>query len=1446
MGALPSDYLRAMRLTKQLEKKARETARSRLSAEKEISIVEGIIENAKKADVNVAEAEVLLTKSTEAMVDRDYMTAFEYAVSSKKKVEKIFFERASEILKSSRALFELTKKLKIDVGKQEELLKSAEAAVHSKNYVEAIALSKQSWEGCEKILYEHLSGTFSSAQSLIHFAKNRGEDVSAAEDLLSRARSAVEASEYEDALNYTKDCLDSIGSGIKKEIEGIIDEVNSTTRIAGEIGLSTSKIDELKGSIDSELERYDYERALNVAKKTKDEANKIIKKWVEDAIGSCESTFKEAEEINAEISKARSIFEKAKKAFENEEFEKAVGFIKNVKEDVKNAQFQRVFDVIDSSHPSFLAAKKAGMDISKTIGLLAKARKALKEEDYAQSLSLANKAEEMIKIDLEGYAKAEEEVKNLREYIANADDFGIDIASAQETIKKANIALQKNEFDNVFALCKKCKGEVDNAWGKKAVNMIGASSSLLPLAEKLNVDITDLNALIDKATTAVKAKDYENSIRFAEECREDIGNRISESIAELISTTQSTIDSAEEINIDEAKESLHQANSFLIEKNYEKAYKYITKGKKAIEKNARELAENSLKSLEKNIDIARERGTDVSPLEEQIKNAVDAMKQENYIDVLALTAQAQVDAKKITIKFVEEALSSSISDVADIKNLGIDISNLKEILKKAKTALAFANYDEVFELINKSNEEVERIKELKNKAYDSITSSAELIAEARKKGMDVAEVMETFHAAKSAYGLGEFNKSLTLSEKNRIETDKLIEEHDATTKIVSLQEKIELAEGLGREIPKIKEIFDSAKQALDAGSYKDSLRIADERDSEIAQMLQKEISNIISSSSSMVKEAEKRGIDVSSQKELLRSAKSSLADDEFKRSIETALLIQKEVRHLRNLNEQASDLIKKAEEELEAAKALEIYVPKAENLLHDAKYAFEEYDYEESIQFTSKSLGWMLKTEKGHAVKSIAFFRKSMSKAQRKSIKCREAENLMEQADEALKSAKYKEALDLSRKGIAEIEKVMLQYEMTVEAIKNAEKKIKEAERDAFDVEKARELLKEAVIALKNGVLVKALEFAIQSGDELYRVEEFAEGMEKEIDVIDRNIELASSMGMDLKKIKRSSDKVRALMGKHRYKKAQRIVRMGRDEVDEAIRSHLKDEVDGIATNLTLANNIGISISKINKRFSTGKRFQEQNRFEKAYELFQGCEEELNELLKKYAEEKNRSSKAKIAAIKNMGVDVIEFEEMLGRTDELLHDEDYDEALNSMKQAEEGAELKRKKHREFLDTRYVAVSSIYSAKRFGVNVKKAQELLEKAQRFGNEDYDKALVYIKQSVEEAENALMDYAPKIDVKLHLGKVKKDEWCDAELAIHNIGKALAKNIEIDASGDIEIKNGKGIEKLIGGRVKTIPIQLKPLAKGKIPITLKITYGSMFYTRKYEYALKEEIEVE
>ena len=119
-----------------------------------------------------------------------------------------FFGETNYIEEST---YKLIKKLKIDVGKQEELLKSAEAAVHSKNYVESIALSKQSWEGCEKILHEHLSGSFSSAQSLIHFAKNRGEDVSAAEDLLSRARSAVEASEYEDALNKRLSRLHRIG-----------------------------------------------------------------------------------------------------------------------------------------------------------------------------------------------------------------------------------------------------------------------------------------------------------------------------------------------------------------------------------------------------------------------------------------------------------------------------------------------------------------------------------------------------------------------------------------------------------------------------------------------------------------------------------------------------------------------------------------------------------------------------------------------------------------------------------------------------------------------------------------------------------------------------------------------------------------------------------------------------------------------------------------------------------------------------------------------------------------------------------------------------------------------------------------------------------------------------------------------------------------------------------
>src|SRR3990172_5032212 len=67
----------------------------------------------------------------------------------------------------------------------------AEAAHAAEDLSSAIDTAKKVWKRLEKVLHEHLSSRFTSAQSLIVASKNIGKDVRLAEGPPARARAAA-------------------------------------------------------------------------------------------------------------------------------------------------------------------------------------------------------------------------------------------------------------------------------------------------------------------------------------------------------------------------------------------------------------------------------------------------------------------------------------------------------------------------------------------------------------------------------------------------------------------------------------------------------------------------------------------------------------------------------------------------------------------------------------------------------------------------------------------------------------------------------------------------------------------------------------------------------------------------------------------------------------------------------------------------------------------------------------------------------------------------------------------------------------------------------------------------------------------------------------------------------------------------------------------------------
>ena len=150
---------------------------------------------------------------------KDYKLAAEKAEEAKERGTRIYRDRARTILGSSEELANLARGVGGDVSEADAALRRSRDALDSDDVTGAIDHAKKAWKRSEKVLLEHLSSSFSKAQALILSAKNLGRDVGPVEDLLSRARSAMEGSDFPAALGFTQEGLETITEDLKSVLE---------------------------------------------------------------------------------------------------------------------------------------------------------------------------------------------------------------------------------------------------------------------------------------------------------------------------------------------------------------------------------------------------------------------------------------------------------------------------------------------------------------------------------------------------------------------------------------------------------------------------------------------------------------------------------------------------------------------------------------------------------------------------------------------------------------------------------------------------------------------------------------------------------------------------------------------------------------------------------------------------------------------------------------------------------------------------------------------------------------------------------------------------------------------------------------------------------------------------------------------------------------------------
>src|SRR3990172_1198639 len=441
------------KLGRKREEKVKEATRTRQAAEDGIKAASAVLDAAKRNDAEVTEAMKPLAEAESAMGAKDYKLAAEKAEEAKERGTRIYRDRARTILGSSEELANLARGVGGDVSEADAALRRSRDALDSNDVTGAIDHAKKAWKRSEKVLLEHLSSSFSKAQALILSAKNLGRDVGPVEDLLSRARSAIEGSDFPAAVGFTQEGLETITEDLKPVLEKEVQEAEDLLRTAQELGADATRPASLIERARGDIANLEFEKARNSLKQSRGESEKALQKTLEGKIADFSKFIQDGRDIGADTAAAEGHFARAgaealsgkRKLTEGGQAAKQ-GF-----QALQQAEFQRVLQTIAASREKFVAAVNLGVDLSGPIASLNKAREALQRNAFREAMDHAKRADDDVEQVVGKYRSAEARLKDLHRAFAEAEPFGVATTGARRAAENAREAYQNRNPDALEA-----------------------------------------------------------------------------------------------------------------------------------------------------------------------------------------------------------------------------------------------------------------------------------------------------------------------------------------------------------------------------------------------------------------------------------------------------------------------------------------------------------------------------------------------------------------------------------------------------------------------------------------------------------------------------------------------------------------------------------------------------------------------------------------------------------------------------------------------------------------------------------------------------------------------------------------------------------------------------------------------------------------------------------
>ncbi len=1348
------------------------------------------------------------------------------------------YDDALSRIEEAQVLFDDAEGLQVDVSTATPGLEDAKSALAAGIYADAASKADEARERVLELQKQFVLKYIADAEDLITELNNMGVDTIQANTFLEDARSALDLEEYPSAHGSALEAITESQrvKDLYDRASNLINEARKTIERAKGLGVDTAPaMEPLEQAIDS-LEFQSYEEAIDHATESRQIAGRLMKEHVENALSTLQAKTDEAVEGGVELQKGAALVALASASLDEEKFIEVQDTVdvalahleqRRALHERTDSIYKRVFEELEN-------AETLGVDVDIYESDAQRFRQLYEDKDYKPAINWGESLLERLWND---------ERSMMEVYIGEVTDLFdgfLDIAripkQPRETLDTAMEYFYEGDFIRSYNFITRARESIETEARslEKSVTVLSDTRNIVAWAEGMAVPVDEAKSEMERGFHMMDTNEFSSALEALNYSYDKSLEAIEESARTTLRDGEKR---AEEIyeagaNAETVKDRVKRGQRSMADDDFGYALTFAHQAMTAAHRAEIDLKEarEEKEKVEAQLELARKILADPEEVEALYATITASLEDRHVKDAIKQSKMAQT---AITTKMhgaVQFHIERVQDDIRLMGLMGLETEAMSSRLEEARKGMETGDYVGAASIVEDVREPVQSFME--DKARTTLEEAKEAVEVMRTVGAEDGEVIQNLNQTQDMFAAHDYYHSNELSAHVTTSADQATDQYIANI-IEEIRRLLEEADGLGVETGELDRRVDKAERHRTNGDFMDAKGSLDDLTKDVDEAQRELVEGIIKTCDELSILANERELDAGEAPEHLQEAHHLLSLKNYRSSLESARLsfqvfegIFTDVVH--KTLEDAKDLLVNLDVSADIETSSDHYI--------EAEDALDRKDYVSAMANADAAMANARVIQVQIIEEILTETDLEDQRGEGMGADMSTAEDMATQAREELAGNNLEEAQNLAINARHEARSLQQTH---AHGLLQAAKTAVGSVPFEVEMEDIRELLVSSEESLEAGEYEAAADAAKQADAIL--VDRLQSEVTKYIGSADEDVEKGREVGIDLtgpmehyKDAKAHLEEGRFLEGQDEARKCSELVAQLIDKHQQA-----QEALSELMEIIERATRARTKLSESMDMQEAAEDAMDEHDYDRVMELSGLAMEDAVRSYRVRVEEAVATAESTLNTLESMGASAKLADDLLGMAREALAADDLDGAYDYADQSIKEADAAKTSFRDIIDITFQAESLIGTAKGFGMDVSEAQSRFDEALANRAEDVNRALALAEEAKAIATQLVDSFYPELEAAMELeSALVLDKWTNANLMLRNDGSARALRTSIEMTGNIDVDGLSEINLLRGGgKVKKVPIRIKPLKSGEIMVRLWVRCEREYDDKPYEF---------